>query len=192
MDCPADATANRVRTLDIRMLAGDAAVHSDMLMWHPAAPVEAAARQLHGALYSVPQVSVRLSDLSPEHRQMLAFWLRLWRDYGDVLSSGAVEPGRPDELYHTVVASAGPRAVVASYVGGPVAVDCGRWSEVVIVNATATSRVVLDLSGHARADLDIRDALGRPVEHFSQTLQPGLLELSIPASGLCLISGADG
>ncbi|MFP4199623.1 MAG: hypothetical protein ACLFSO_08545 [Halanaerobium sp.] len=32
-DCPGDAVTNRVRTIDLRLLAGETAVHSDMLMW---------------------------------------------------------------------------------------------------------------------------------------------------------------
>ncbi|GAA2769783.1 hypothetical protein [Streptomyces showdoensis] len=50
-DCPGDATANRVRTLDTALLAVGGAVHSDMVMWSRSAPVEAVARQLIGALH---------------------------------------------------------------------------------------------------------------------------------------------
>lgn len=56
-DCPADAVANRVKTLDAGLLALGGAVHSDMLMWDPDGSPESAARQLLSVLTSVPQLS---------------------------------------------------------------------------------------------------------------------------------------
>ncbi|MET9652195.1 hypothetical protein ABZZ44_18305 [Streptomyces sp. NPDC006460] len=75
VDCPADAVANQLRTIDTALLAPGGAFHSDPLMWDTTAPVEAAARQLIGALRSVPQVSVRLDALPPSHAEALHFWL---------------------------------------------------------------------------------------------------------------------
>jgi len=46
MDCPKDAVENRMHTLDIRLLGGDAATHSDMLMWHAEDSVHSAALQI--------------------------------------------------------------------------------------------------------------------------------------------------
>lgn len=94
-DCPNDAVTNRVRTIDVRMLAGDSAVHADMLMWNYAEPVETAALQLLNVLFSVPQVSVRLEAVPAEHRAMLRFYLGFWREYRDVLLDGHAGGGSP-------------------------------------------------------------------------------------------------
>ena len=64
-DCALDPVENRVRTIDCRLLAGDRAVHSDMLMWHPSASAENVAQQFIGAMFSTPQVSMELDALSP-------------------------------------------------------------------------------------------------------------------------------
>ena len=62
------AGTDRIRTIDVRLLAGNTAVHADMLMWNYAEPVETAALQLLNVLFSVPQVSVRLEAVPAEHR----------------------------------------------------------------------------------------------------------------------------
>lgn len=185
-DCPADATANRVKTLDIRATAPAAAVHADMLMWDPAAPAEAAARQLHSALFAVPQVSVLLGDQSAEHRAATAFWLRFWLEHRDVLTRGSLDAGRPDELYGTVTAVDDTRAVVAYYAERRVVpLKPNRYREIALVNSTSAARVVLDLEGPAAEyHLDLFDACGRPAGSDRRLLRPGLLSLAVPPSGL--------
>ena len=64
-DCAGDLIANRVRTTNLRLTSGASAVHSDMLLWHPAATPEAAALQILSVLFSVIQYSVRLRDIPP-------------------------------------------------------------------------------------------------------------------------------
>ena len=56
-DAPNAYVANRVRTIDLRLLSGETAVHSDMIMWHPDEPVERAALQLLNVMFSVGRVS---------------------------------------------------------------------------------------------------------------------------------------
>ncbi|MFI1767008.1 alpha-galactosidase [Streptomyces sp. NPDC020800] len=96
-DCPAYATANRVRTIDTSLLAVSGTVHSDMLLWDPSAPLEAAVRQFSGAFHSVPQLSVRLDRLPPEQLDALGFWLGQWRRLRPQLLDGrrAGPPRRP-------------------------------------------------------------------------------------------------
>src|SRR5204862_5578675 len=104
-DCPNSALANRVKTVDLRLLSGQTAVHADMIMWHPTERVESAALQLLNILFAVPQVSVRLEQLPPDHRAMLAFWVGYWNSNRPVLLDGAIEPLFPAANYPLVVAS---------------------------------------------------------------------------------------
>ncbi|WP_328460653.1 alpha-galactosidase [Streptomyces sp. NBC_00448] len=189
-DCPADATANRVRTLDVGVLAGTAAVHSDMLMWDPGATARAAARQLHSALFATPQISVELAGLSTEHHAMTVFWLGFWRTHRDVLTRGEIRTGRPDLLHQTVTASLGRRAVIAFYAEHRVApVRLAGRSEVALVNSTATAHVALDVEGPGvRVRLDTFDACGRPAGSGPRTLGPGLTRIAVPPSGLCVVT----
>ena len=45
-DCPNNFVKNRVGITDLRMLSGQSAVHSDMLMWHPEESPENCAIQM--------------------------------------------------------------------------------------------------------------------------------------------------
>ncbi|MFF2847440.1 alpha-galactosidase [Streptomyces sp. NPDC058001] len=190
-DCPADATANRLRTLDIARLAPGASVHCDMLMWDPDARVEAAARQLHAALYSVPQISVRLTELSTEHREMTAWWLGFWRQYRDVLIDGERDTGRPDQRDATVTAWSGDRAVVTVFGEHRVVpLEPDRFTDVALVNSTTAGHLVLDLTAHTRVLLSVTDARGRPAGTHVRELGPGPHHLPVPPSGVCRLSPA--
>lgn len=188
-DCPADATANRVRTLDVGVLAGTAAVHSDMLMWDPGAPVQAAARQLHSALFATPQISVELARLPAEQHAMTVFWLDFWRTHRDVLTRGELRTGRPDLLHQTVTASLGPRAVIAYYAEHLIApIRLAGRTEVALVNSGAAAEVALDVEGPGvRVRCEAFDACGRPAGSDPRTLGPGLTRIAVPPSGLCVL-----
>ncbi|MFH9349612.1 glycoside hydrolase family 36 protein [Kitasatospora sp. NPDC017646] len=185
-DCPADALANRVRTLDIGLIAPGGAVHSDMLMWDPDATPEALARQIHGALHAVPQISARLSELPARHRETLAFWLTTWQRLSPALTGGHYEPGRPDELYPQVTARHGEQVVVTSYTDRPVVLPTEPWRTLTLINASTSGRLLLDVSRPPRqVRLSVYDAAGRPQPPTALDLTAGLHSLAVPPGGLC-------
>ncbi|MFI6531860.1 glycoside hydrolase family 36 protein [Nonomuraea sp. NPDC050547] len=189
-DCPADAVANRVRTIDIGLLAVRGAVHSDMLMWDPAAPPASAARQLIGALHAVPQISARLAGLGAEQREMLRFWLAQWRRLRPLLLDGEVEPGRPDELYPVVRAGRGDACVVTVTAERVAALDTARHRKITLVNGTAAPRLVVEVAGPGGVFATVvHDAAGRIIERARRRLEPGLSVLSVPPSGLAILEG---
>lgn len=67
-------------------------------MWHSDEPAESAALQLFNVLFSVPQISVLLDRIPPEHVEMLRFWLGIWREHRDVLLDGELAPLHPEGL----------------------------------------------------------------------------------------------
>jgi len=68
-DCANSFTENRILTLDLRLIAGETAVHSDMITCCYTEPVESAAFQLLNVMFSVPQISVRLQDIPASHQK---------------------------------------------------------------------------------------------------------------------------
>ena len=76
-DCPGSAISNRVGTIDLRLLSGNTAVHSDMLMWHPDEKPEDAALQILSCLFSTVQISVCLDKITEKMKRMLLFWTSL-------------------------------------------------------------------------------------------------------------------
>lgn len=190
-DCPADASANRVRTIDIGMLAVRGAVHSDMLMWDEGGDLRSAARQFIGAFHSVPQVSARLTRLDDEQRRMVGFWLGQWRRLRSLLLDGEVEPGRPDELYPVVIASAGGECVITVTADRVVPLDVSRHRRVTLINGTASERLVLEVAGAGVAMRKvIYNAGGLVTDRSQHRLEPGLHLLDVPPSGLAILEGS--
>lgn len=184
-DCPNDALTNRVRIVDVRLLAGNTAVHSDMLMWSNHEPVASAALQLLNILFSVPQVSVRIDQIPEDHRQMLAFWLGFWREHREVLLDGDFQPFHPEQFYPFVLARGASRWIGAIY--GNIAAPLGNRlpDELWLVNATPWSRVLVELDTDSGSyHVEEYDVLGRPVESRNIALTPGLHSLKVGPSGL--------
>ncbi|TDU01729.1 alpha-galactosidase [Streptomyces sp. 846.5] len=193
-DCPADAVANRVRTVDAGLLSLGGAVHSDMLMWDPAGTPEAAARQLLAVLHAVPQISCRLDELRPDHAQALAFWLRQWERLRPVLVEGELEPGRPDELYPLVSAHRGEHHAVVVHADRVVPVRPGRFRHTDVVNATPGGRLVLDVlsdTGPVTLRQTVHDTLGRMISTRECPLGPGPVAVAVPPSGLVTLRTID-
>lgn len=180
-DCPADYVTNRVHTLDIRMLAGSTAVHADMLMWNRDETAAQASRQLTNILFSVPQVSVRLKEIPAEHRAMLSFYLRLWRENSDLLLDGELRAEQPENCFPMVSASKGRRQLTAVYAGRQlVPFEASAGGELIVVNAGGEGWVTLELSGAPVRSVACFDCCGRRVE------------LSAPSAGLSRVAVPDG
>lgn len=103
VDCPFDDVENRMRVTDVRLLAGNTAVHSDMLMWDLEDEAEGAALQLIAVLFSVPQISMKLEDLPERHAKMLKHYCSLWKQYQDAFLHGSFQPGNPQFRYPVIM-----------------------------------------------------------------------------------------
>ena len=181
-DCPYDAVSNRIRTIDVRLLAGNTAVHADMLMWHRDESVEVAALQFLNILFAVPQISVRLEVVPESHRAMLRFYLGFWREYRDVLLDGTLRAEHPELNYPVVSARSGSRSVVAVYgAGSLVELDPAPGEEVNLVDATGCGRIILSLA-RAPREAAAFTATGVPTE--IPTPGAGCRLLTMPVSGV--------
>jgi alpha-galactosidase len=188
MDCPNDAVENRMHTLDVRLLAGDTATHSDMLMWHPRDPVQSAALQLVNILFSVPQISVLLDRIPPEHVEMLRFWLGFWREHRDVFLDGKIEPLHPEAIYPVVLARTSAKLVAAAYGNEVVPLEGELPPTLLVVNGDLEDGVVLDLAGDTGTrKLEMRDCRGRVTRTDSVELGAGLHRLDVPAAGVAVL-----
>jgi alpha-galactosidase len=186
-DCPNDSLSNRVRTLDVRLL-GNAAPHSDMVMWHGAEPVESAALQIVNILFAVPQVSVRLDRLPPAHHRMVEFWLSFWTQNKGLLLDGDLKPWHPEAWYPLVEVSNEREQLVAVYAAGTVAeLNDPLKERLTVVNGSLADRVILDLA-HAAGPgkMQILDCQGQVVAEEDQNLAAGLVLLKIPPAGLAI------
>jgi alpha-galactosidase len=183
-DCPNDSIQNRVRTLDLRLLSGNTAVHSDMIMFNPKEPVESAALQLVNVIFSVPQISLRLDDIGEEYLSMLRFWLAFSREHGDVLLRGELTPQQPELLYPLVTARKDDTQIIAIYADVIVPVE-QDFTQLFIVNGTYSQQVVIRSSvSLASYEVQIKDCRGQLISTQTIEMGKGLLEVEVPRAGL--------
>ena len=178
-DCPNDALCNKTAVLDLRLTSGATAVHSDMLMWHPEEPVEKAALQLASVLFSVPQISVRLEKISPEQKQMLAWYLDFWRQHRQILLDGQLRLWDPQAFYSKASAQLGKESVMVLYSATVVEKQTEKTT---VVNCGPARKIYLD--GFGGASYCIVDCMGK------ETAQGVLKELSaleVPCAGMIFI-----
>ena len=184
-DCPNDALTNRIRTLDLRLLCGESAVHSDMLMWHKDEPVESAALQIVNILFAVPQISVLLDTLPPQHLTMIRYWLTFWRNHRDVLLDGELAALHPETNYPVVLATTPEKRVVVMYQDTLVNPGLHLPGTLMVVNGTLDQRMVLEFAEDAGTrQLTIFDCQGQVSRKERVHISKGLLRIEVPAAGM--------
>ncbi len=189
-DCPCDAQSNRLSSLALRMLCGNTAIHSDMVMWHPEVCAEQAAYQLTSVLFAVPQISVRQDQLSPEQAEMVAAYLALWRKYRDVLLDGEM-------FYHgyandfPYVSSRKGHTQVGAVYGGMIAYFPEVTDEIVLVNASPDSRILLDAPCAGTYRYTIADCCGKPAGSGTVVLNGAFPVIDhVPVNGVVTLTRA--
>jgi len=189
LDCPDDALTNRIRTLDLRLLCGESAVHADMLMWYKDEPVESAALQFVNILFAVPQISVLLDTLPPQHLTMVRYWLAFWRQHRDVLLDGELAALHPETHYPVVFATTQEKRVVVMYQDAVVNPGLHLPGILVVVNGTLERRMVLEFAEDAGTrQLTISDCQGQVSRQERVHISKGLLRIEVPAAGVVTLS----
>jgi len=183
VDCPGDAAQNRARIVDIRLLSGNTAAHADMIMWHPTESAEQAAIHIQNALFGVPQLSVRIAELTPEQREMTAFWLQFWKTHRDALMQGTLTAEGPHELYPLVTGTTADKQVTVVYAERAVHIE--HWRDHVwIVNATANNRILLDARTQpSTLHIETSDCRGTVIAADVRVIAHGVHAIDVPRSG---------
>jgi alpha-galactosidase len=189
-DEPNNAQGNRIGSMLLRALSGNTALHSDMVMWHYEDTVESAAMQLIHALFTVPQISVRLDDVPESHVAMIRRYLTFWCEHRDVLLDGRIEPHQPQHTYPVVISETETKVAAAAYANGFVPLPTVKGRQIVLANGTLESRVVIELSdalGERR--LQTWSCTGEPLIDEKRDFTAGLHSLPISPAGTATISG---
>lgn len=177
-DCPNCSLSNRLGGIDLRLLSGKTDVHSDMVMWHTGDTAASAAHQLIASLYSVPQISMMLDRLPPEHKKMLAFYLRFWRENREVLLDGYLTAKNPEAGYSLVRADLGDRAVITPFSRCDVALGSARTGAV--VNGTDEDYLYIEAPHDFRYQM--HTCTGEAAEAGEKAA--GVSRLAVPKSGM--------
>ena len=182
-DCPQDALINRRASADLRLVCGDTAVHSDMLMWNPKEPVESAAAQFIATLFCVPQVSVKLDEIPESHRNMLRFYLDFWCAHRDVLLNGVFRAENPEAYYSLVSAEKDGHLIAVAYLEKVLALPQSAAKLSFVNGSGAEGLAVRFPDGWGEKRYAIRDCMGTVLE---QGVCPcsRVTEFPVPRAGL--------
>ncbi len=190
VDCPNDAFANRTQIADLRLISGQTAIHSDMLMWHKDEPVEHAARQILATLYSVPQISVLLTKYPEKHLKLVTHWTDYWKKNRDILLNGTFKGHSPASQFPVLEASKGGKTIITAYDNVPIRIGKGTRS-LDLINATGGDSliVILEEGAELKGSYTLFDTMGQTVETEQKSLKPGIQIVAIPPSGILKATG---
>ncbi|WP_239618655.1 glycoside hydrolase family 36 protein [Cohnella mopanensis] len=183
-DCPNNYSQNRIGSIDIRLLSGDTAVHSDMMMWNWNDKPENVALQFIHSLFSVPQLSVLIDRLPEEHRRVVAYWLAFWREQRELLLDGSLRPLAPDFMYPVVYANDERRFLAAVYGEQIVRVDRSASECYLFINGTSRDSIIVELEKRIEGRMTVLDCAGTEVSNRQVRLDPGIHRFKVPPSGM--------
>ncbi len=182
-DEPNNAAGNRVGSMLVRALAGNTAVHSDMVMWHYDDTVQSAAMQFIHAMFTVPQISVRLDEIPRDHLDMIRRYLQFWHRHRDVLLDGTIHALQPQHAYPCVISETDAK-VAAAYANGFLPLPDLRERDLMPANGTLENRVVIELPQAAgRRRVRVWSCTGECVGDESRDFPAGLHSIPVPPAG---------
>lgn len=182
-DCASDIASNRIGIMDLRMLSGNTAVHSDPLSWNHGETPEDAALQILNSIFGVIQFSQILSDMPESHKKMAAFWLDFAVRNEKLLQESELIPYEPHFLYPVVEAQNEDEAIVAVYARDKI-VDLPARKRVQFINASKDAAINLRVEKDTGVHILVRNTLGETVREESIALHAGVQSIAMPRSGL--------
>lgn len=185
-DCPNDSLMNRMTTTDVRAMALNTAVHSDMFTWSPRESVESSSLHFIHTLFSVPQISPNCKHLNDEHLLMVRHWLTFWREHRDLLMKGHMEAYHPELMYSLISGTLNDEQLIITGTDQRLALfDRDSVRTLYLVNgAMLTSLAIKAAGSEVKAKAEIFDCLGRQVRTIDcLELNSSLMELEVPKSG---------
>jgi len=188
-DEPNHAAGNRVGSMLLRALSGNTAIHSDMVMWHYEDSVESAAMQLLHALFTVPQISVRLDEVPAAHIAMLRRYLAFWREHRDVLLDGTIHPLQPQHAYPAVTAENQAKVAGAAYANGFVPLPPVGQRLLILINGTLEDRVIIEVPDEAGPrTLTVWAPTGEILRQETCTLTAGVHRIPMPPAATAMLA----
>lgn len=185
-DCPNDAVSNRIRVTDVKLLCGATAVHSDPQTWHIKESVEVAALQVLNSFYGVPQMSMLLSELPKDHLAMIKFYTSYWRVHQDILLNGHFKPTSPLANYPVLESTKDQHTIIGVYEDAICTATI--QDKLDIINAKRSNSIVLRSQSECDVQVIIYNCQGDTISQETQQITKGLIEFTVPPSGLIRIT----
>ncbi len=182
-DCPNDFIYNRIHSVDLRLLSGNTAVHSDMLMWHNGESVENCALQIINILFATMQISVKLREQSPSHIKMIKFWLDFMKEHKKTLLHSELKAHDPQNLYTLIEGIEESKKIAVVHL--PDKCVTADKKQVIIVNGTQENHIMAEFKNNY--DCTVLDCMGNIV--YNCHMNAGkICKADVPPSGLIIMN----
>lgn len=181
-DCPESGLSNRVGSIDLRLLSGRTAVHSDPIVWHRDEKPEIAALQIVSSLFTTMQLSVRLDQISEEQALMVQNYMAFMRMYRELLQDGEIEAKEPHNLYPEVRVKNDNTEIIVVYSADRVIKVSPNKRKTILVNGTKAEEIYVRFEGVYGADVSLIDCYGKAVREEKRNLS-GIQSLDCSVAG---------
>lgn len=189
-DCPLDAVSNRVGSIDLRLISGKCAIHSDMIMWNPDGSVPDAVRFIFANIFSTVQLSIRFEDQKDEMLNAITFWIRFMKEYAPILQKGILRADHPENLYPHISSEKDHIKIHAVYEGNTFIRLNEAADKEIILNASESDEICF-CAGKTDAEysLLVSDACGRMVRKGKQHLTAdGFFAVNTGSAGMVTLN----
>ena len=185
-DCPLDGCMNKNQTINLRLVSGSCAVHSDMIYWSREDTPEGVAVQLWGTLFSVPQISARLGNITDEQKAVLKNYLDFWNEHRKTLSDSSLRVSFAENGYGYAEAE-GEDSIIALLCASPIA-EITKAKRSYYVNLTDSQAIVIKNKSGKTLRVKVFDCMGR--ELANNTFDKDIFEIDSPVGSLTEVSFA--
>lgn len=188
-DCPNDLNRNRYSIANLRLLCPNAAIHSDMILFHSEETIEYTAFQLLHCLFGVIQLSVDLTQLSSEKEKLIRFWMNYQQENFSTLFEKEFNPLNPQAHYNLIIAGDQNKKIVAKYQPGVVvSIDKMNVDELDIINATLDDSLILSVKKQASIiyEITVFDVFGELVETIKVQIET-IIRIDVSSGGFIRI-----
>ena len=187
-DCPDAYITNKVGVLDLRLLSGTTAVHSDMLIWNENEEVTTAALQIINVIFATMQFSGRLSKLSDEHKRMSKFWIKFMNENKDLLQNSPIIAEEPQFLYTLAKTEKNGESVIAVYSNNKCVELNDKIEKTIILNGTQKPELIVKVKKAGVYNRIVQDCFGEIQSNENIVLKEGIFEFDVPKSGILTLS----
>ncbi len=181
-DCPMSPLANRVGIADLRILSGNTAVHSDMIMWNPKETPEGVAISLLYCFFGCLQLSVPLENCREEIVKVIRNYMNLTEAYFDARLEGSFAVEAPENLYPVLYGEKDGEAVVGIYEANKIISVKEHWKKVLLLHASYGEAIYLALQKACPAKILVLDCQGNVCREYKETLE-GIVKLPVAPGG---------
>ena len=186
-DCPDAYLTNKVGVLDLRLLSGNTAVHSDMLIWNKNEKAETAALQIINVIFATMQYSGRLSELSEEHKRMSRFWIGFMIKNKELLQNAPIIVEEPQFMYTSARTEKDGRSVIAVYSNNKCVELNEKINETIVLNGTQKPELIVKIKKQGVYKITVRDCFGNIIKNESMELKAGITAFNVPVAGMVVV-----